>query len=65
MSALSDLIEQEVRGVYRQAWDDCMTRFGIKPVVADLKHMKAEQDREVATVRFHLAEALGFKSRKG
>ncbi len=52
---LRDGISQMSRMSYRQGFDDCMSRFNIKPVVADLKYMREEQERQVITI-IHFAK---------
>lgn len=51
-------IEKLVEEIYRQGWDDAVRHFGIKYKVADLKHMRTEQLREVEVIRFKLRRDL-------
>lgn len=44
---IRSLIELLVRSAYRQGWDDATRRFAVTQVVADLKFMQSEQDRQV------------------
>ncbi len=60
---LGEWLKQITRMSYRQGFDDCLKRFKLNPLVADLKYMREEQERQVETI-IHYAKKDLFEEEK-